>query len=62
MAQPVVHFEVIGQDPDKLRDYFGRLFGWEWAEPMGPQSYSTITNPDGVGGESAADPRVTRGT
>ena len=56
MAQPVVHFEVIGQDPDKLRDYFGRLFGWEWAEPMGPQSYSTITNADGVGGGVGGGP------
>jgi hypothetical protein len=50
MGQPVVHFEVIGQDPDKLRDYFGQLFGWEWAEPMGPQSYSTTTNLEGIAG------------
>ena len=27
MPQPVVHFEVIGKDPARLRNYFGELFG-----------------------------------
>ena len=31
MGQPVVHFEIIGTDPDKLRAYYGELFGWEFA-------------------------------
>jgi predicted enzyme related to lactoylglutathione lyase len=30
MANPVVHFEVIGQDPAALRRYYGALFGWEF--------------------------------
>ncbi|MDP4505736.1 VOC family protein [Nonomuraea turcica] len=30
MAQPVVHFEIIGNDPAKLRDYYSELFGWEY--------------------------------
>lgn len=30
MAQPVVHFEVIGADPGTLRGYYGELFGWEF--------------------------------
>ena len=30
MGQPVVHFEVIGRDPGKLRTYYGELFGWEF--------------------------------
>ena len=30
MGQPVVHFEVIGQDPEGLRSYYGELFGWEF--------------------------------
>lgn len=50
MGQPVVHFEVIGRDPEKLRDYYGRLFGWTFSEPMGPTDYATIQDPDGVGG------------
>lgn len=28
MGQPVVHFEIIGNDPARLRDYYGKLFGW----------------------------------
>jgi predicted enzyme related to lactoylglutathione lyase len=28
MAQPVVHFEIIGTDPPALRRYYGELFGW----------------------------------
>lgn len=50
MGQPVVHFEVIGKDPNKLREYYGQLFGWTFGEPMGPTDYTTIQDPDGVGG------------
>jgi uncharacterized protein len=30
MGQPVVHFEIIGAQPAKLRRFFGELFGWEF--------------------------------
>jgi predicted enzyme related to lactoylglutathione lyase len=30
MGQPVVHFEIIGTEPGKLRSYYGDLFGWEF--------------------------------
>jgi predicted enzyme related to lactoylglutathione lyase len=30
MGNPVVHFEVSGEDPQKLRDYYSQLFGWEF--------------------------------
>jgi predicted enzyme related to lactoylglutathione lyase len=30
MGQPVVHFEIIGQDPAKLRRYYRDLFAWEF--------------------------------
>jgi uncharacterized protein len=33
MAQPVVHFEIIGEDPARLREYFSELFGWRFATP-----------------------------
>ncbi|MGW4461171.1 VOC family protein [Micromonospora sp. NPDC004704] len=29
MGLPVVHFEIIGTDPTKLRDYYAGLFDWE---------------------------------
>jgi predicted enzyme related to lactoylglutathione lyase len=31
MGQPVVHFEVIGNDPAKLRSFYTGLFEWEFA-------------------------------
>jgi hypothetical protein len=30
MPDPVVHFEIIGADPSRLRGFFGELFGWEY--------------------------------
>jgi uncharacterized protein len=30
MGQPVVHFEIIGSDPAKLRSYYSELFEWEF--------------------------------
>lgn len=30
MGRPVVHFEIIGNDPVGLRGYYGELFGWEF--------------------------------
>jgi uncharacterized protein len=37
MGQPVVHFEIIGKDPAKLRSYYSALFGWEF-DTSGPVS------------------------
>jgi len=53
MGQPVVHFEVIGKDGEKLRSYFSELFGWE-IDADNPMKYGTIqrdgnTNADGAG-------------
>lgn len=30
MGLPVVHFEIIGAAPGRLRDYYGQLFDWEY--------------------------------
>jgi uncharacterized protein len=30
MGRAVVHFEIIGNDPARLRAYYGELFGWEF--------------------------------
>ena len=29
MGQPVVHFEIVGKDAEKLQGYYAELFGWE---------------------------------
>lgn len=53
MGQPVVHFEIIGKDPDKLRSYYSDLFGWD-IDADNPMNYGIVsrdanTNADGVG-------------
>ena len=35
MGNPVVHFELIGPDPARLRDFYSQLFGWR-AAPGAP--------------------------
>ncbi|MBA3868079.1 MAG: VOC family protein [Anaerolineae bacterium] len=56
MANPVVHFEVIGKEPEKLRSYYGDLFGWAFdtPSPVAPEvseadNYGFINNTEGTG-------------
>jgi uncharacterized protein len=74
MAQPVVHFEIIGTDPQRLRSYYGELFGWEYdtsgvvADAVSePTNYGFVQPeatgdgigiPGGVGGGTGHDPRA----
>jgi predicted enzyme related to lactoylglutathione lyase len=53
MGQPVVHFEIIGTDGDKLRSYYSDLFGWEF-NTDNPMNYGIVeregnVNDDGIG-------------
>jgi predicted enzyme related to lactoylglutathione lyase len=53
MGQPVVHFEVIGTDPEKLQSYYSELFGWE-IDANNPMRYGIVqrdanVNAAGVG-------------
>src|SRR5438552_1877127 len=47
MAQPVVHFEIIGKDPMRLRSYYGDLFGWDFITPS-PVA-EEVSEPDSYG-------------
>jgi predicted enzyme related to lactoylglutathione lyase len=74
MGQPVVHFEIIGTGPEKLRTYYGELFGWEFdtsglvsEEVSRPDDYGFVSGnttrdgtgiPGGVGGGTGYDPHV----
>jgi hypothetical protein len=51
MGQPVVHFEVIGKDPNKLFGYYAELFGWELQDVGGPMSYKLIDRKDNLNAE-----------
>jgi predicted enzyme related to lactoylglutathione lyase len=53
VGQPVVHFEVIGRDGEKLQAYYAELFGWEISADN-PANYGIVArdgnmNADGVG-------------
>ena len=53
MGQPVVHFEIIGKDGDKLKSYYAELFGWE-IDSDNEMNYGLVqrdgnTNADGAG-------------
>ena len=54
MGQPVLHFEIVGKDPEKLHRYYSDMFGWEVANADNPQRYGIVpregnTAPDGTG-------------
>jgi len=62
MGQPVVHFEIIGKDAEKLQRYYSDLFGWE-IDANNPMNYGIVqregnTNADdvGIGGGVGAGP------
>ena len=65
-----MHLEIIGKDPERLRSYYGQLFGWEFdtsspvSEPanygfVDPNTTSDGTGiPGGVGGGMGYDSHV----
>jgi uncharacterized protein len=53
MGQPVVHFEVIGKDGEKLIGFYSDLFGWN-IDANNPMNYGVVqregnVNHDGAG-------------
>jgi uncharacterized protein len=53
MGQPVVHFEVMGHDADKLRSFYGGMFDWTF-NTDNPMNYGMVeregnTSADGTG-------------
>jgi predicted enzyme related to lactoylglutathione lyase len=50
-ACPVVWFEVMGQDADKLRDFYGELLGWRFRTTP-PRAYSELDRAEGSPGIS----------
>ncbi|MGH3327133.1 MAG: VOC family protein [Streptomycetales bacterium] len=62
MGQPVVHFEIIGMDTEKLKRYYSALFGWE-IDSDNPMNYGMVpregnvsADGTGIGGGVAAGP------
>jgi len=61
MGQPVVHFEVIGKDGEKLQSYYSELFGWN-IDAGNPMKYGIVKGEDNpsnmgsIGGGVATGP------
>jgi predicted enzyme related to lactoylglutathione lyase len=62
MGHPVVHFEVIGKDGDRLRSYYSSLFDWQF-DTSNPMDYGVVDRNDnltnegvGIGGGVATGP------
>jgi predicted enzyme related to lactoylglutathione lyase len=70
MGLPVVHFEIIGTDPARLRGYYGELFDWEFQpgdatteKVSQPGTYGFVDAASagingGIGGGQGHEPRV----
>ena len=50
MGQPVVHFEVIGKDGEKLQSYYADLFGWK-VDASNPMKYGIVSREENVSSE-----------
>ena len=51
MAYPVTHFEVIGKDNKKLRDFYAKAFDWKLTDA--PEDYAMVdtgANGHGING------------
>src|SRR5438876_283829 len=63
MGKPVVHFEVIGKDAQKLSQFYGQMFEWH-IDHNNPMNYGLVdTHADGHGingGIGAEDSRGVR--
>jgi predicted enzyme related to lactoylglutathione lyase len=53
MGKPVVHFEIIGKDAERLKSYYSELFGWD-IDSNNPMNYGMVSrdnnlSPEGIG-------------
>jgi predicted enzyme related to lactoylglutathione lyase len=53
MGQPVVHFEVIGKDGDKIKQFYGELFEWK-IDSSNPMGYGLVEAAQGSVGPGIA--------
>src|SRR5260370_40465748 len=50
MGYPVVHFEVIGKDPQALKDFYKGAFDWEIGPSTSDANNYSMAMPQGEGG------------
>ena len=45
----VVHFDILANEPEKLIDFYGKVFGWKFTKWEGPMEYWMINTGEGDG-------------
>lgn len=64
MGNPVVHFEIMGKDGEKLQQFYSTLFGWK-IDASNPMKYGLVEKGSdagiggGIGAAQDAPPYVT---
>jgi len=53
MGNPVVHFEITGQDGEALKKFYGELFDWK-IDSNNPQNYGFVAAEEGGLGGAVA--------
>jgi predicted enzyme related to lactoylglutathione lyase len=54
MAQPIVYFEIVGDDAELLRRYYAALFEWEFEGDKAPRGFDyAAVRAHGVGVDGA---------
>lgn len=59
---PVTWFEIVGKDSDRLRDFYSKIFGWQYNMPPG-MDYGMVDGGEhgiggGVGGANGGQPHA----
>jgi uncharacterized protein len=50
VGNPVVYFEILAKDPQKLREFYRAAFGWKIGGPVpgsGIEDYTQVESPEG---------------
>lgn len=54
MTNSITHFEIYGDQPEKLAQFYGSVFGWHIEQTPGVDYWRVETSsPDGLHGEWA---------
>lgn len=64
MTQPIVYFEIVGDNAELLRSYYSALFGWEFEGDKPPRGFEYApvrADGVGIGGAIGAAPHGTGG-
>ena len=46
-ASRPVHFEMTAEKPDRLAEFYGKVFGWTFQKWDGPMDYWMVTTGEG---------------